>query len=48
MTEAETERAAVVAWLRNDADCFHPDVEIQILRVAAMIERGEHLTNEGK
>lgn len=43
MTEAEQERAAIVAWLRNEADCWDIDVEVAIVRLSDMIERGEHL-----
>lgn len=66
MTEAERERAAVVAWLRENADGLRrrsdsyadrSDLARSVaasvsatawLKAAAAIERGEHLTNEGK
>lgn len=31
----------VVAYLRNAADCFHPDTERMILRLAGRLESGE-------
>ena len=55
MTEAETERAAVVAWLRNTSavlladGCFETTISAQELSEAAdAIERREHLSNEAE
>lgn len=54
MTEAETERAAVVAWLRKGllAALEQGEPEFCTYRTVALlassIERGGHLTNEGK
>lgn len=41
------ERARIVAWLRNGSDCYAPDVERQILRLADAIESSVHL-NRGE
>ena len=35
------ERAGIVAYVRNRADCYHSDVEPLILRLADKIERHE-------
>ena len=48
MTEAETERAAVVALLRREVRAWHPSRTYVLALMIDAIERGEHLTNEGK
>ena len=52
MTEAETERAAVVAWLRSRAlhllSVGYDNEAYNFEAAADDIEAGEHLTNEGK
>jgi hypothetical protein len=48
--EAERERAAVVAWLREQALQSHPDAAgwFALNHVSVMIERGEHRPKEEK
>lgn len=38
------ERERVVAWIRNRSDCYAPDTERQMSKLADYIERGEHLS----
>ena len=46
MTEAERERAAIVAWLREWADKIGIQKGVVISYVAHRIERGDHLVKE--
>lgn len=48
MTPEQSERAAIVAWLRNGADCYMPEVEWAICKLADAIERGDHLSTKGE
>ncbi len=43
MTEAEQERARVVAWLRNFAEFLIRDQERALVSAADAIERRDHL-----
>ena len=43
MTDAETERAAIVAWLREQTAIHPTNPGLAILRAARAIEAREHL-----
>lgn len=45
MTEAETERAAIVAWLRSGKVVCR-DIDEFEFEIANAIERGEHLSSQ--
>ena len=43
----QDERAAVVAWLRDESINYMPIKEVALLDAADKIERGEHRREEG-